>query len=63
MKTQKEREFFEICASYSNGQLQQMVSQINEFGVYDFTTALANSDYSDSTKYQILKTYLRVSNK
>lgn len=63
MKTQKEREFFEICASYSNGQLQQMVRQINEFGVYDFTTALANSDYSDSTKYQILKTYLRVSNK
>lgn len=63
MKTQKEREFFTICASYSNGQLQQMVRQINEFGVYDFTTALADSDYSDSTKYQILKTYLRVSNK
>lgn len=63
MKTQKEREFFEICASFSNGQLQQMVRQINEFGVYDFTTALANSDNSDSTKYQILKTHLRVSNK
>jgi len=56
--------YSEIIDSHTNGQLQQMADQINDFAVYDFLTYLESDDeLSDSTKFEILKKYLRLTHK
>lgn len=52
----------EIIESYVNGQFKQMVSQIDEFGVYDFVSYLERLGLSSDQKFDILKVYLRIKN-
>jgi hypothetical protein len=50
----------EIIESYINGQFTQMTNQIKEYGVYDFSMDLQQSEIlEESQKLELICIYLR----